>query len=100
MWGIEFIKVDNGEPIQWVDFECQEQDGKTKRRYMVMFGSPDYWSISEIFSDGSDTVIKEMASAEDLVSLLPHRPTWHQWTYGEFVIAMTFFQQGHKDGHR
>ena len=69
--------------------------------YRVRF-HPDIGMVIERSSRQSDDeweTVKKGAKPEDLEALLPKKSDFGKdWTYVDFILAMTFWAEGHKRG--
>ena len=84
------------------EFEVRTVEKHTYRQvnklYRVRFNPHDGMTIEAPHEDGWK-VIKRRAEPEDLEAILPQGDFMHKWTYGDFILAMTFFGQGRTMGY-
>ena len=102
MWGVQFKEAGNALICGSAEFEVRrikERTGRqTSKVYRVLFGPHEGMSIQRAGPEGWET-IKRRAEAADLEAILPQGDFMHRWTYGDFMIALTFFGEGHKIGY-
>jgi hypothetical protein len=102
MWGVEFRKANNGLICGSCEFECRainKQGRQVSTIYRVSFGPHDGITIQKRANDGWE-LVRARAEAKDLEAILPNLSDFmHQWTYRDFMIAMTFFGEGYNRGY-
>jgi len=105
MYGLEFREASNALICGSAEFEVRKRD--STHYYRVIFG-PDGMSIdrpiqnirtADAYDDGWER-IKEHATNADIEAILPKRADFGMnWTFSQFMLALTFFGEGHKLGY-
>ena len=101
MWGVEFKEASNAMICGSATFEVRKLNGQHRqvsKIYRVLFGPHEGMTIQHKV-EGEWQPLKRRAEPEDLEAILPQGDFMHKWTYGDFMIAMTFFDQGHRMGY-
>jgi len=101
MWGVEFQEASNAMICGSATFEVRklnEQHRQVSKIYQVLFGPHNGMTIQHKV-DGKWHTFLRRAEPEDLEAILPQGDFMHKWTYSDFMIAMTFFGQGHGKGY-
>ena len=101
MWGVEFKEASNATTRGCAVFEVRKlnkQHRQESKVYRVLFGPHEGMTIQHMI-DGEWEPLKCRAEPEDLEAILPQGDSVHKWTYSDFIIALTFFDQGHGMGY-
>lgn len=101
MWGIQFVRANNSLICASADFETRTRDDRGNtlyRNYRVVFGPHNGLTIFTL-CDGEAAVLKERAGDGDLEAILPQGDFGHRWTHSDFMIALTFFDEGYSRGY-
>ena len=97
MYGIEFYTADNALICGSAEFEVRRSRGDSY--YRVIFG-PDGMSLDErAMTESGWKRIKEHATEADIEAVLPQGDFGLKWTFGQFMLALTFYGEGHKRGY-
>ena len=99
MWGVEFRgETSNALICATAEFEVRKR-GRRGSLYRVRQGPHG------MFIDQNRTgvwlSVKENATGDDVVAILPTAEDYgHDWTYSDFMIALTFYGEGRKRGYQ
>lgn len=98
MWGIQFdSETSNSLVCASASFEIRRYSGPSEY-YRVRWHPDIGMEIDKVGSSGWE-VLKRNAQPQDLEAILPKRSDFgHDWTYQEFMLAMTFFGEGYQLG--
>jgi len=100
MWGIEF-RGDTGNSLicAIAEFEVRARE-RGKGGYYRVRWHPDIGMAIDKTCEGGWETFKERAEPEDVEAILPNKSDYgHDWTYRDFMLAMTFWGEGHKRGY-
>ena len=98
MWGIEFRSETSNSLICAVAQFQLRKYGESYREMRVRW-HPDFGIAIDENKSGEFECIKNYAKPEDVEAILPKKNDFgHDWTYSDFMLAMTFFSEGYKLG--
>jgi hypothetical protein len=98
MYGLEFHKDDNALICGSAEFEVRKHG---RHHYHKIAFGPQGMRLyySPFYPEPDDwVVVKDQAEAEDIESILP-TDFGLQWTFSQFMLALTFYREGHKRGY-
>ena len=98
MYGLEFHKADNALICGSAEFEVRKRNRHDDAYYRVTFG-PSGMSIDKLNGERWET-INAKAEPEDVEAILPKKSDYGMdWTFSQFMLALTFYGEGHKVGY-
>ena len=103
MYGVEFHKADNAMICGSAEFEVRKVGSQGRSEsgyYKIVFGPNGTWLSKPSQTEDGWTTITEKAEAPDIEAILPNRSDFGMdWTFGQFMLALTFYGEGHKRGY-
>lgn len=99
MYGLEFHKADNALICGSAEFEVRKGDGGYGY-YRVNFGPNGMRLEKPAHTEDGWETINDCAENDDIVAILPKRSDFGlDWTFPQFMLALTFYGEGHKRGY-
>ena len=100
MWGVDFRNASNCLICASAEFVTQHRGDQHNRyiRYRTGMGPHGTW-LDRQNSKGEWERINNCAEPADFEAILPQGDFGKVWTYGDFLLALTFFDEGHKRGY-
>ena len=98
MWGIQFREARNSLICANAIFEVRNRD-KPDELYRTGMG-PDGWWIDRQDDKGEWVRVSGHAETKDIEAILPNAADFGMdWTYRDFLLALTFFGEGYERGY-
>ena len=100
MWGIEFQEANNSLICAGATFEVRHREERrdTSIMYCIGMHPGGTWIDRQDYKTGEWERIAYRAEPEDIEAILTS-DFGFDWTYSDFMIALTFWGEGHKRGY-
>ena len=100
MWGVDFRNASNCLICATAEFTTQRRDDWRDHytRYRTGMGPHGTW-LDRQDSKGEWERINDRAEPADFEAILPQGDFGKVWTYSDFLLALTFFDEGYKRGY-
>ena len=98
MYGLEFHAANNALICGSAEFEVHKNYRYDYAYYRLIFG-PDGMSLDKRGTKGWER-IHDRAENADIEAILPKKSDFGlDWTFSQFMLALTFYGEGHKRGY-
>ena len=99
MYGLEFSTADNALICGSAEFIVRKRTGNDQC-YRVFFGPNGMILDKAAHTESGWETINDRAENADIEAILPKRGDFGMdWTFSQFMLALTFYGEGHKRGY-